>query len=46
VVILRVPRQDAVHPQAVHTVAELVDDRPAGVLGIVDNRLGSVSGDP
>ena len=44
VVILRVPRQGAVHPQAVHTGAELVDDRPAEARGFVDNRLGSESG--
>ncbi len=44
VVILRVPRQDAVRPQAVHTGVELVDDRPAEARGFVDNRLGSESG--
>lgn len=44
VVILRVPRRDAVRPQAVHTGVELVDDRPAEARGFVDNRLGSESG--
>ena len=46
VVILRVPRQDAVRPQAVHTGVELVDDRSAEARGFVDNRLGSESGGP
>ncbi len=46
VVILRVPRRDAVRPQAVHTGVELVDDRPAEARGFVDNRLGSESGGP
>ena len=44
VVILRVPRRDAVRPQAVHTGVELVDDRSAEARGFVDNRLGSESG--
>ena len=44
VVILRVPRRDAVRLQAVHTGVELVDDRPAEARGFVDNRLGSESG--
>ena len=46
VVILRVPRRDAVRPQAVHTGVELVDDRSAEARGFVDNRLGSESGGP
>jgi transcriptional regulator with XRE-family HTH domain len=40
VVILRIPRRDAVHPQPVHTRGILVDDLPPGTPKLVDNRVG------
>lgn len=46
VVILRVPRQDAVRPQAVHSGVKHVDDPPSPTPGFVDNRLGDTRESP
>jgi hypothetical protein len=46
VILLRVPRQDGVHPQAVHTVPNSVDERAYDRRKFVDNRLGGGAPNP
>lgn len=46
VVVLRVPRQGAVHPQVVHGSVEHVDDPSVTGSRFVDNRLGGTRRSP